>query len=73
MYSQIQFQTKIKFDRWIVFDYTIRSLNNKGAKKMQTVNLNGRILKVKPNLSKQQQKLVDDLQKLANNKNKKLN
>ena len=40
---------------------------------MQTVNLNGRILKVKPNLTKQQQKLVDDLQKLANNKNKKLN
>ncbi len=40
---------------------------------MQTVNLNGRILKVKPNLTAKQQKLVEELQKLANNQNKKLN
>ena len=40
---------------------------------MQTVNINGLILNVKPNLTKQQKQLVDALQKLANNKNKKLN
>jgi len=40
---------------------------------MKTVNINGKVLKVKPNLNKQQQEFVEALQKLANNKNKKLN
>ena len=72
MYSQIQYQIKIKFDEWIVFDYTIHSLN-KTEQTMQTVNINGKQLRVKPNLTAKQQKLVEELQKLANNQNKKLN
>ena len=40
---------------------------------MQTVNINGKQLRVKPNLTAKQQKLVEELQKLANNQNKKLN
>ena len=54
---------------WLYYPLTKQTLEQT----MQTVNLNGRILKVKPNLTAKQQKLVEELQKLANNQNKKLN
>lgn len=39
----------------------------------QTVNINGKRLEVKPNLTKEQLEIVAELQKIANNQNKKLN